>query len=309
VPIRTRDLTGYTHLVTSREGLYAVNGQHWVKVMDGVFFGLTLKDGCVYCYQAHDIYDPGFGLGPIQLQGKLRGRIIKLELEDSHIRRQSVVIKGLHTNCHQIDFIGDKLHVIDTFCQKLLRFNSAFELEGEFYPLGSEFAFYKTGPKRSIRAGSNYVHINSIVAQNGSIYLLLHNGLSGDKHSEVVQTDYDFKVKERFTVPGAGCHNIVFLENGELLICDSRGGNLINRDGVVVHVGELLTRGLSVDKETVVVGDSGYSTRVGRRYVPGSVHFYDRDYNHLSSLRLPAAPTDIRKIDGNDLSLSNVTEL
>lgn len=102
---------------------------------------------------------------------------------------------------------------------------------------------------------------------------------------------------------------MVFLEDGEWLICDSRGGNLINRHGVVVHVGELLTRDLSVDKDTVVVGESGYATRLGRRYVPGNVHFFDRDYQHLSSLRLPAAPTDIRKIDGNDLSLSNVTEL
>ncbi|WP_082974139.1 VOC family protein [Mycobacterium sp. E740] len=316
IPIRTRDLTGYTHLVASREGLYAVNGRQWTKIISGVFFGVTVKDGCIYCYQAHDIYDTGILLSRIQLRGKplrvrgkLLGRVIKLELDGNRIRRESVVVTGLHTNCHQMDFIGDKLHIIDTFCQKIQRFDSSFELEEEFFPLGSEFASHKSGPDRYIVPGRNYVHINSIVAEQGSVYLLLHNGLSSGKHSELIQTDENFEVKNRFTVPGAGCHNVVFLEDGEWLMCDSRGGNLINRHGVVVHVGELLTRGLSVDKDTVVVGESGYATRLGRRYVPGNVHFFDRNYQRLSSLRLPAAPTDIRKIDGQDLSLSNVTEL
>ncbi len=316
IPIRSRDLTGYTHLVASREGLYAVDGQRWAKIMGGVFFGVTIKDGSIYCYQAHDIYDTGILLSriqlrgkPIRLRGKLLGRVIKLELDGHRIRRASVVVKGLHTNCHQMDFIGDKLHIIDTFCQKIQRFNSDFELDGEFYPLGAEFASHKSGPDRYIVPGQNYVHINSIVAEQGCVYLLLQNGLSSGKYSELLQTDENFEVKNRFTVPGAGCHNVVFLEDGEWLMCDSRGGNLINRHGVVVHVGELLTRGLSVDRDTVVVGESGYATRLGRRYVPGNVHFFDRNYNHLSSLRLPAAPTDIRKIDGNDLSLSNVTEL
>ncbi|OBF89130.1 hypothetical protein A5790_20950 [Mycobacterium sp. 852002-51152_SCH6134967] len=316
IRVRNRDLTDYTHIVASREGLYAVNGREWMKIMSGVFFGVTIKNGSIYCYQAHDIYDTGILLSriqlrgkPLQLRGKLLGRVIKLEVENNRIRRESVVIEGLHTNCHQMDFIGDKLHVIDTFCQRILRFNEDFELEEEFYPLGDEFASYKTGPDRYIIPGGKYVHINSIVAEQGSIYLLLQNGLANGKFSELVQTDENFEVKNRFTVPGAGCHNVVFLEDGEWLICDSRGGNLVNRHGVVVHVGELLTRGLSVDKHVVVVGESGYATRLGRRYVPGNVHFFDRSYNHLSSLRLPAAPTDIRRIDGQDLSLSNVTEL
>ncbi|KUI46682.1 hypothetical protein AU198_03715 [Mycobacterium sp. GA-1199] len=316
VPVRNRDLTGYTHVVASREGLYAVNERQWMKIMGGVFFGVTIKDGCIYCYQAHDIYDTGILLNriqfrgkPLQLRGRLHGRVIKLEIEGNRIHRESVVIRGLHTNCHQMDFIGDKLHIIDTFCQKILRFNEAFELEEEFFPLGSEFAGYKTGPNRYIVPGGKYAHINSIVAEQGSIYLLLQNGLSNGKFSELVQTDENFEMKNRFTVPGAGCHNVVFLEDGEWLVCDSRGGNLVNRHGVVTHVGELLTRGLSVDKDTVVVGESGYATRLGRRYVPGNVHFFDRSYNRLSSLRLPAAPTDIRRIDGRDLSLSNVSEL
>lgn len=316
IRVRNRDLAGYTHVVASREGLYAVNGREWMKIMGGVFFGVTIKNGSIYCYQAHDIYDTGILLSriqlrgkPLKLRGKLLGRIIKLEVENNRIRSESVVVEGLHTNCHQMDFIGEKLHVIDTFCQRILRFNEDFELEEEFYPLGDEFANYKTGPDRYIVPGGKYVHINSIVAEQGSIYLLLQNGLANGKFSELVQTDENFEVKNKFTVPGAGCHNVVFLEDGEWLVCDSRGGNLVNRHGVVVHVGELLTRGLSVDKEVVVVGESGYATRLGRRYVPGNVHFFDRSYNRLSSLRLPAAPTDIRRIDGKDLSLSNVTEL
>jgi hypothetical protein len=40
--------------------------------------------------------------------------------------------------------------------------------------------------------------------------------------------------------------------------------------------------------------------------VPGAIHFYDRaTWTRQASLRLPAAPTDVRRIDGQDFSLSN----
>ena len=71
-----------------------------------------------------------------------------------------------------------------------------------------------------------------------------------------------------------------------------------------------MLRGLSLDERQCVVGDSLFSTRVLRRYVPGKVHFFDRLSWHLNaSLEVPAAPTEIRRIDGNDLSLTNYVRL
>jgi hypothetical protein len=38
--------------------------------------------------------------------------------------------------------------------------------------------------------------------------------------------------------------------------------------------------------------------------LPGFVTFLDRSYRRIARLRLPAAPTQIRRLDGADLSLS-----
>jgi hypothetical protein len=44
--------------------------------------------------------------------------------------------------------------------------------------------------------------------------------------------------------PSRGCHDIVDLENGEMLFCDSSRGALIGRDGPVAQVDALVARGL-----------------------------------------------------------------
>jgi CRP-like cAMP-binding protein len=65
-------------------------------------------------------------------------------------------------------------------------------------------------------------------------------------------------------------------------------------------------RGISLDENSCVVGDSLFCPRPFRRYVPGCVHFFDRwIWKRYATLTLPAAPTEIRRIDGKDLSISN----
>jgi hypothetical protein len=39
--------------------------------------------------------------------------------------------------------------------------------------------------------------------------------------------------------------------------------------------------------------------------LPGAIYFLDRDYRTSATLPLPGPPTEIRRIDGRDLSLSN----
>ena len=170
----------------------------------------------------------------------------------AQVTSASVVVKGLHPNCHQIDFIGDYLYVIDTYCQKVERFSPNFREKEEFFPLGRQFSSPDRGPERDVARGTGYAHMNSIVGHQGQVYLLLHNGLSSGKLSEVIQTDHNLVAINRLAVPGAGCHNIVFLENGEMLCCDSRGGNIINKRGVVAHVGHFHRK--RINKSTVCAG-------------------------------------------------------
>lgn len=288
VAVLERDLRGYTHVVGTREGVYAIRRDGFVKILDGQFFGTTVRGSSIFLFQA---------CGP-QVFRKKRGRIVRLDLEDGQIRRTAVVARGLDNGSHQIDFLGDRLAVVETYTQTIVVYDEDFRSATRHQPLG---------PAETDDWEGGYGHVNSIVAYEGSIYLLKHNGgHKTGRRSELVRCDPDLRVQEVEKLPGAMCHNIVFLEDGRLLVCDSRGGALIGRDGVVVDVGPAFTRGLSIDEEQVVVGESVLADRRSRQlFSRGTIYFFDRGFQLLSRLDLPAAPSDIRKIDGRDLSLSN----
>jgi hypothetical protein len=50
VGLKERSLHGYSHLVASRQGIFAVNSKSY-KSCRGRFLGLTIKDGDIYCFQ------------------------------------------------------------------------------------------------------------------------------------------------------------------------------------------------------------------------------------------------------------------
>lgn len=286
-PLRHRDLRGFTHVVASREGLFALNRSSFRKVAGGQFYGITVRGSSIFCFQANG------SLG----SRRARGRIIELPIRDGAIGRVRVRAKGLPNGCHQIDFIGERLHVVDTYNQRILEFAADFASWQARHPLA---------PAPRDAWGEGYAHLNSIVWHESEIYLLKSNGgLNTGRASEVVRCREDFTPIETFSLPGHNCHNLLFLEDGRMLSCGSAEGAIIDRRGEVVPVGEMMTRGLSVDAEVLLVGDSYFTVRHRRRYAPGNVFFFDRSYRLISRQSLPAAPTEIRKIDGDDLSLSN----
>lgn len=278
-----------THAVASRQGLYAVGPGRVVKLVSGQFFGLTLRDGALYAFQAN-----GLLTSP-----RARGRIVRLELADQEIRSADVVAQGLPNGCHQIDFIEDRLFVMDTYANRVLCLDSDLRPASAYYPVG------KAGFNRWQQG---YAHLNSILWHGGEIYLLKHNGtVKTGRPSEVIRCSPTFEVRETIPLAGGACHDIVFLEDGRMLVCDSLGGNLIDRDGLVLEVDDMWTRGLSVGADSLVVGSSYYGAeRRKRRYLPGRIFFFDRDLRLDSKLEVPAAPTDICRFDGRDRSLSNV---
>ena len=289
ISLAERDLRPFTHVVASREGAYAINRERFAKIVHGQFFGITVRGSALYLFQAN---------GPL-ISKVPRGRILRLEVEGGFVRGAEVVARGLDNGCHQIDFLGDRLVVVDTYNQAIVILNEKFEVERRVQPLGpAALEDWKGG----------YAHVNSILGRGDEIYLLKQNGgTKTGKNSELVRCDRDFNVRSVTRLPGGTCHNIVFLEEGRLLVCDSRGGTLVDEQGVVADVGPGFLRGLSVDRETVVVGESKHADRWTRRlFAGGNVYFFDRRFQLLSKLSLPGAPKDIRKIDGDDLALSRL---
>ena len=280
------DLAGMSHLVASRRGLFAVSEAGHVRIAHGSFFGLTLRGDSIFAFEACDLA----GL-PTR-----RGRIVRLEHANDRIVEARVLVDGLDNGCHQIDFIDGHLTVLDTQNQRVLRFGAGETAYETLYPLA----------RMDTRAWSRgYAHVNSLLQAEDRILLLLHNGFTyTGKMSEVLLLDLDWKEMDRRPLPGHDCHNLVMLEDGRLISCGSAAGEIIGFDGPIAKISTMMTRGLSVGSDLIAVGASKFSARADRHHTPGTITFLDRSFQPVSTLELPAAPTEIRRLDGQDLGLS-----
>jgi hypothetical protein len=277
----------YSHFVASRQGLYAINESSWTRLAEGQYYGITLRDNILFAFEAGDRVD-----APTQ-----QGRIVAFQLTDNDISSSECLVEGLDNGCHQIDFIGNRLYVVDTYQQRIVEFSPCFQHFDYRYPLPrAEFNAWTKG----------YAHCNSLLGFGEHILLVLHDGGKHTKRpSRLVFCNQNWQIIRQLLLPGLGCHNIVILEDGTILSCGSLSGTLINAKRTIVKLDEMMTRGLSVDQDSIVVGASMFAIRRNRKEIPGRVHFLSRNYVRRATLELPAAPTDIRRIDGRDYSLSN----
>ena len=281
VPFLT-DLAGYTHFVASRQGLFVTGPGRSALFASGRWFGLTLRNGQLYGFNHCDKpYIP-----------TCTGRVMRFTIGSD--APAEVLLDGLENGCHQMDFIGDRLIIADTYKQRLLIWSSENDL-GVSTPIPP--VPHNIGPPE-------YVHMNSITARGDRVWLMLHNG--GQELSEIACLDLDLIEQSRVTLAGKGCHNIVVLEDGELLYCSSLDGRLRSNRGLTLDIlPGLMTRGLSVGAETIAIGSALFGNRAVRQRLPGMVTLLDRSYHMLDRIIVPGAPTDIRRIDGHDLSLAN----
>ncbi len=281
------DLAGCEYLVTTWRGLFAINADLVRPIAYGLYYGLTIRDDVIYAFEACD--RPRY---PTH-----RGRIVRFYRDGDHIVDTDVFATGLDNNTHQIDFIDGRLCVVDTGNQRVLRYPEGGDEPEILYPIPG-------GEERNWDRG--YVHVNSLVAAGDEILLVLHNGADKTgRPSEIARFDRDWCPIGRLPLDGLGCHNLVALEDGTFLSCGSMAGELIGTGGLKLPICDMMTRGLSVDADRIVVGGSAFAERADRDEAEGAVFFLDRDYRLLSRLALPSAPMDIRRIDGRDRSLSD----
>ena len=281
-----RDLRGFTHLLASRQGLFAVHESACRLIAHGFFFGITFRERAIYVFEACDV----------PREPSRRGRIIRLCMQDGLVIRAEVVLKGLDNGCHQIDIIDERLFVVDTYNQQLLRMHAGFDGWDVLLPL----------PRLAQRGGGpGYVHVNSLLAVGERRMLLLHHGARpGGRSSEIAVYSRDWQELERWPLAGSGCHGLALLEDGALLSCGSMEGNLISVQGMRLPVSPHLTRGLAVGADSMAIGASQKVERDGRLRNAGTVTFLDRDYRVRAVLPVPGAPTELRRLDEKDSSLS-----
>lgn len=285
VRLASDDLTGFDHLVSTRKGLFVARPDAHRQIAWGQYYGITIDGETIYAFEACD---------RPRIRSN-RGRIVRLRHRNGRIESADVLARNLDNGCHQIDVIGGALLVTDTYNQRLLRIPLDGGAAEMLYPL----------PPPVEGEPETYVHINSLLACGDAIYLLLHND-SGRTGRDSAIAVFDRLWNRTGTIPltGQGCHSLAMLEDGTLLSCGSAAGEIIGSDGRAIEISGRMTRGLSVEAAQIVVGGSVFLEREARDDAPGSVDFLTRDYRPLGSVELPGPVMEIRRIDGQDRSLS-----
>lgn len=285
VRLASDDLTGFDHLVATRKGLFVAHPGAHRQIAFGQYYGIAIDGDTIYAFEACD---------RPRIRSN-RGRIVRLAHRAGRIEQADVLARNLDNGCHQIDIVDGALLVTDTYNQRLLHI-----------PLdGGEPAMLHPLPPPIEGEPETYFHVNSLLARGDALYLLLHNdsGRTG-RDSAIAVFDRDWNRTGTIALAGRGCHSLAMLEDGTLLSCGSAAGEIVGSDGRAIKISNRMTRGLSVDAAQIVVGGSVFLEREARDNAPGSVDFLTRDYHPLGSVELPGPVMEIRRIDGQDRSLS-----
>jgi len=280
VALVNRDLGGLPYLVATPRGLLAAGPDGYRWLARGHYYGISFSGDAIDCFE--------------KLAG--RGRVVRLRRRGDRIVEARVVLKDLSPGCHQIDWAGGFLYVTDTYNNRVLKFDPGFRLVEGYYPLG---------PCERGRASDNYAHINSVLFHGGAPYLVCHNETAKTgRPSQVLRCDGAFRVAHTYDGCGASAHNIVFLPDGTGLVCDSGGARVLDLEGRTRAKVDLFARGLSADPSGIVVGGSELAEREARASVGGRLYFFTPDFAPRGTLDLPGMVQEVRRLDGEDYSLS-----
>lgn len=263
-------------LVTTQRGLFAVGEERAALVLHGWFFGIARRGDRVFLFENCARRDRHLSLG----------RLIALDLVDGRLANAVVLAKNLDANCHQMAFIDERLCLLDTANQCVLRFTA------DGAPLDTQRPF---SAAREGDGSGHYMHINAIAALPDGIAIMAHNGKRSPAcGSELIRLDRDWRETGREALPDTGCHDIATDAEGQLWHCASASGEIVCEDGRRVQVTpDRMTRGLEFGEDCILVGASVFGERSLRDALPGSVIMLDRRFRRIAEIPLDGPPADI----------------
>lgn len=277
------DTTGFSHVVSTRAGLFAVSPHRWKRLCYGMFFGLVCRPDALFVFESCDL----------PRERSSMGRILRFDRTQDGLSEGRILTQGLDNGCHQMDVIDDHLVLTDTYNQRLVLVPLHGGAAQEIYPL----------PRARLNDwGSGYHHVNAILPVADHVLLLLHNGADPHCRSEIRAFDREWSQAWSHQLPSPGCHDIALDGEGALVCCDSMAGAIMTSDGRGKVVSQMMTRGLSVDPSGMVVGSTQFAGRKDRGHASGMVSFLSPDLSAHRDLSLPSGPTAIRRWDQADVS-------
>ncbi len=125
-----------------------------------------------------------------------------------------------------------------------------------------------------------------------------HNGKAQpEKKSELAWLDSDWNLISTDQIAGHWCHDIVEDDEGVLWHCGSKAGEILTSDGRRFGVSnDMLTRGLAVSADRMIVGLSTFGPQEARHALGGKLVILDRGFNRINEMQLDGPPTDITTI-------------
>ena len=271
------------------KGLLYYDGNCVHKIMDGPVYGISKYVDHVYALQRLD----------------KKARIIKFKysqiLKEMEQTVFEVLIDDLSIGVHQIDFIGDRLFVCDTYNNRILIYRSNGTLVQVWHPSG-ELANHDI-------YSLNYKHYNSVYCDFDYLYIVAHNDTkkSGRK-SEIHIVDFfgDFQSVERQSINAICAHNYMKWR-GKSCWCDSLRGALFVDGKSVLRENEIVTRGLAANDEYIFVGGSNIAFGESRLNGDGTIFCLDQHYEKINTIKINncGAVSEIRLME-KDYGLSNI---
>jgi len=260
-------------LVATKNGLYLLKKKRIYKLLFGNYYGICRWQNfwCVF-----------------EKLCEKHGRIIKIDIDGTSVKKVDAVIDNLSPGCHQIDEKDNLLYVTDTYNNRLIIYSCGlndFNKLHEIYPRGK----LKHG-----RDSKNYVHMNSVwINGKGLPVLFYHNQTSKTKRNgEIAHLNSDFVECDSIEVEAANGHNIIPVNN-KWAYCDSMNAKLVCGE-IGTYEATKFTRGLAKAHHYWLVGESDYGCRKIRSKLKGAVLCLDRDLKSVCKVELGGMVQEIR---------------
>jgi hypothetical protein len=268
-------------LLGTNKGLMLWNDGKSECLLGGIVYGISKFNDRWYCYRTF----------------KNESYVLELSFQGDNLEVIRPVLQ-CSEKVHQIDFINEKLVIVDTAKNRILIYPTFDSFPTTVLPNGIQTDGYV----------DSYLHLNSIFCYNDVLYVIAHN--QGVRFRKRLSKLYkismnDYSVFECVELRGVGCHNI-YVDNDGILFLDSLNGNVMRNDQYVAKFDGYL-RGLSIIDDNYVIGSTAFASSRSDRNL-GSILIFDKDLGLLSKNPVDYAIFEIRCFDKPDYSLSNVQQ-
>jgi hypothetical protein len=299
VPFESDGRVPVRFFIGTGDGLLLYDKGNLIRLLDGYYYGISKFRSKWYAFR------------------KIRstGQLITFTLKDNSVADIEPILFGLSHDVHQIDICRNRLFLMDTGKNRVIRFTlneqgHIYNRSKYFYPSGKiDYSQKVNNFQKGDNIPPNYAHMNSIFIDKGIVYLMYHSNTSKTgRKSQVAVTNLRFDNVRLLSTNFSEGHNILNLD-GKMYCCGSREGWLVC-DGKPVLKVNSFTRGLAANETFIIVGGSEFGSRHERNGTKGFVYILDRQCKLVATLKISGVNPlqEIRIADGLDFARSNSVE-